>query len=63
MLQPYNITLHIYAESQQEANELQDTLRNFVIDKYSQGVYPRASSLSNLVKRYGNSAIINNFIK
>ena len=63
MLQPYNITLHIYAESQQEADELQDALTDFVVRKYDQGIYPRAAALSNLVKRYGDSMIINNFIR
>ena len=62
-LNPYNITLHVYAESEQEAQELENDLRDFVVEKYSQGVYPRAAALSALVKRYGSSSIVNNFIR
>ena len=63
MLQPYNITLPIYAESEQEAHELEAALKDFMIEKYSQHVYPRAAALTNLLKRYGNNVIVNNFIR
>ena len=63
MLEPYTIALHVYAESEQEARELENDLLDFIKDKYSQGVYPRAAALSALVKRYGSSAIVNNFIQ
>ena len=62
-LQPYNITLHVYAENQEEANELEAELRDFVIKKYNKGIYPRAAALSNLVKRYGDSMLVDNFIR
>ena len=55
--------MHVYAESEEEAKALENDLKDFVIMKYGQGVYPRAASLSNLVRRYGNSSIINNFIR
>ncbi len=63
MLQPYNITLHVYAENPQEAEELETALRDFVVSKYNQRVYPRAAALTDMVKRYGNSPIVNNFIQ
>lgn len=63
MLQPYTIALHVYAESDDEAKALEADLLEFVKNKYNQGVYPRAASLSRLVKQYGNSAIVNAFIK
>lgn len=63
MLQPYNITLHIYAKSEQEALELQDALRDFIIQKYNRGLYPRAESLSRVIKQYGDLPIVNNFLK
>ena len=62
-LQPYNITLYVYAEDEQEAKALEHDLLDFVNDKYNQGVYPRAAALSNLVRRYGGSTIVNNFIQ
>lgn len=63
MLQPYTIALHVYAESDDEAKALEADLLEFVKNKYNRGVYPRAASLSRLVKQYGNSAIVNAFIK
>ena len=63
MLQPYPITLHVYAESKQEAEELETALREFVVSKYNQQVYIRAAALTNVVRRYGNSPIVNNFIQ
>ena len=63
MLQPHNITFPIYAESEQEAHELEAALKDFVKKKYSQQVYPRAAAITNLIRRYGNNAIINNFIR
>jgi hypothetical protein len=63
VLNPYNITLHVYAQDQQEAQELENALRDFVIEKYGQAVYVRAASLTKLVKQYGKSPIVNNFIR
>jgi len=62
MLQPFNVTLPVYAETQAEAQELQETLREFAIKKYNEGVYPRAAKLSSLLKQYGNSAMVAAFI-
>ena len=62
-LKPYNIALNVYARDEQEAAELERVLQEFVMEKYKQGVYPRAASLTGLIKRYGNSKIINNFIR
>lgn len=63
VLNPYNITLHVYAQDQQEAQELENALRDFVIEKYGQAVYVRAASLTKLVRQYGKSPIVNNFIR
>jgi hypothetical protein len=63
MLQPHTIALHVYAESEDEAKALETDLLEFVKQKYNQGVYPRATSLSRLIKQYGNNALVNAFIK
>ena len=63
MLAHYEITLHVYAESEQEAKDLENDLKEFVKEKYNQGIYPRAASLSRLIKQYGNAALVNAFIK
>jgi hypothetical protein len=63
MLQPHTIALHVYAESEEEARQLEADLLEFVKQKYNQGVYPRAASMSRLIKQYGNNALVNAFIK
>lgn len=63
MLQHYQITLHVYAESEQEAISLENDLKEFVKEKYNQGIYPRAASLSKLIRQYGNNALVSAFIK
>ena len=63
MLRHYTISLHVYAESEEEAKALEADLKEFVKQKYNQGVYPRAASLSRLIKQYGNNALVNAFIK
>lgn len=62
-LKPYNITLHVYAENDQEAQELENALKDFVIEKYGQNVYVRAASLTRLIQQYGKAPIVNNFIR
>ena len=63
MLQLHKISLQVYAESEEEARQLETDLLEFVKQKYNQGVYPRAASLSRLIKQYGNNALVNAFIK
>ena len=63
MLGHYTISLHVYAENEQEAKILESDLKEFVKQKYNQGIYPRAASLSRLIKQHGNNAIVNAFIK
>lgn len=63
MLTPYTIALHVYAESEEEAKDLEADLLGFMKTKYNNGVYVRAASLSRLIKQYGGNAIVNAFIK
>ena len=63
MLQPYNITFPLYAETEQEARQLEADLKEFVKTKYSQQVYIRAATLSRLLKQYGNNILVNSFLK
>ena len=62
-LKPFNITLYVYAEDETEAKILENDLLDFIRDKYNKGIYPRAAALSNLVKRYGDSMLVDNFIR
>ena len=62
-MQPYKIEMYVYADSQQEADRLQATLRAFVESKRNQGVAVTASSLTNAVERFGTHPLINNFLR
>lgn len=53
----------MYAQNEQEAQELENALKDLVINKYGQGVYVRAASLTRLIQQYGKSQIVNNFIR
>ncbi|MBR2266619.1 MAG: hypothetical protein IJ882_08200 [Paludibacteraceae bacterium] len=61
-MKPYNVTLCVYADDEEEVKALQSTLRDFVVQKYNQHIYIRANKLSELLKRYGNNAIVNTFL-
>jgi hypothetical protein len=63
MLTPHTIALHVYAESDEEAKILEADLLEFVKKKYNNGIYPRAASMSRLIRQYGDTAIVNAFIK
>lgn len=58
-----NVTLWVYADSEQEVKNLQDELNNFVMNKYNQGVLIRANSMTQLLRRYGDNALVNAFLK
>ena len=55
--------MYVYADSQQEADKLQATLRAFVENKRNQGVAVTATSLTNAVERFGKHPLINNFLR
>lgn len=63
MLGPHMIALHVYAESDVEAEKLEEELKEFVKRKYEQGVYVRAASLTRLIQQYGNNSIINAYVR
>lgn len=62
-LQPYTVTLPIYAADEQEAKTLEADFKDFIRQKYNQGIYPRAATLSRLLKAYGNSIVVNAALK
>ena len=63
MLQPYNITFPLYAETEQEAKQLEIDLKEYVKARYNQKIYIRASKISQILKQYGNNIIVNSFLK
>lgn len=63
MLKPYKIDLHIYAESQAEADALQAELLAFVREKREQGIAVSANKLIKAIQQFKNTIIVNNYLK
>lgn len=62
-MKQYNIIFPIYAESDEEAKALERDLKEFMQLKYNQDIFVRASRLSNLIRQFGNSMIVNNALR
>ena len=62
-MKQYNITIPIYADSDEEAQALERDFKEFMKLKYSQDIFVRASKLSNLLRQFGNSMIVNNALR
>lgn len=61
-MKPYAVTLWVYADSDEEVKQLQDSLDDFTMSRYKQKVYVRASKIHDLIARHGNSPMVNAFI-
>jgi len=56
------VTLWVYADNEQEVNDLQKELNKFVMDKYNQGIILRAGSMTKLLRQHGNNPLVNAFL-
>lgn len=62
-MQPYQVIFYIYAENQDQVQDLQNQLNKFVRDKYNRGVLVTAPKFADALRRYGNNVLIEKFIK
>lgn len=62
-MQPYKIEIYIYAESEQEAQEVQQAAYDFVNENYQRGRLVTASKLKDLLIKYKNNFFVQNFLK
>jgi len=53
-LEHYTVTLPICAANEQETKTLETGYKDFMRLKYNQGIYPRAATLSRLLKSYSS---------
>ena len=58
-----NVTLWVYADNEHEVKALQKALDDFVMNKYNKGILVKASSLHDILQRYGDNALVNAFLK
>lgn len=62
-MKPYKIEIYVYAESEAEAQTVEKAVKDFVKEKYQKGILVTADKLVAALTRFGNSIIVNQFLK
>lgn len=62
-MRPYQVTFYVYAESEEQVQDLQKALNGFVRKKYNIGVIVTAQRLIDALHKFGDNFIVNNFLK
>ncbi len=63
MLQPYKIDMYVYAESKEEADKLEQALKDFVNRQRGRGVPVTAHKLNALLDKWGENILITNYLR
>ena len=62
-MKPFKIEIYVYADSEEKALEVQKAARDFVRERYKNGILVTADKLMNALRKFGNSMIVNQFFK
>ena len=62
-MKPFKIEIYVYADSEEKALEVQKAARDFVREKYQNGILVTADKIMNALRKFGNSMIVNQFFK
>lgn len=62
-MKPYKIEIYVYAESEEKALAVQKAAKDFVRERYQKGMLVTADKLLSALQRFGNSVIVNQFLK
>lgn len=62
MIQPYKLETFVYASSQEEIDQLQQDIRQFIEDHRNEGRAVTASKVSSAIKKWRDNAIVRNSI-
>lgn len=62
MIQPYKLETFIYASSQEEVDQLQQDIRQFIEDHRNEGRAVTASKVSSAIKKWRDNAIVRSSI-
>ena len=62
-MKPFKIEIYVYADSEEKALEVQKAARDFVREKYQNGILVTADKLVNALRKFGNSMIVKQFFK
>lgn len=63
MMKPYKVTFYTYAENEQQVQELQNAMNNFVRIQYDKGVLVTAAKLTKALQTFGSNFFVTNFLK
>ena len=63
MLQPYKIDMYVYAESKEDADKLEQALKDFVNRQRVRGVAVTAHKLNTLLDKWGENILITNYLR
>ncbi len=62
-MKPYNATIMIYAESEEEVKAFQQEFYKFVNDKRTKGIAVSAKKMTQALKMFKDNKYLNNFLK
>lgn len=62
-MKPYKIEIYVYAENDQQAEQVAQSAKAFVKKKYEQGILVTADKLNSALNRFADNFIVNQFFK
>ena len=62
-MKPHKVQFYIYAESEEEVAQLENSLRQFVKTQYNQGVLVTARKLATALTQFANNIIVQKYLK
>ena len=62
-MKPYKIEIYVYAESEAEAQAVQEAARSFVRKKYAKGILVTAKKIISALSRFEDNIMVNQFFR
>lgn len=62
-MKPYKIQIYVYAENDQQAEQVAQSAKAFVKKKYEQGILITADRLIAALNRFADNFIVNQYFK
>ena len=62
-MKPYKIEIYVYAESEDQAAEVEKAVRQFVRHKYEKGLLVTAQKIISALRRFEDNILVNQFFR
>lgn len=62
-MKPYKIQIYVYAENDQQAEQVAQSAKAFVKKKYEQGILITADKLNKALNKFADNFIVNQYFK